>query len=539
MLDRRDPGRDASTATRSGLALARAARGRGPAPRAGDDLAQGRRLVDRPARPDGRRTRATPARAIRDRAGRAAGAGGRVGATDRGAATAADSRASVPRPLGARPRSRHRARLARAAPSGPCPPRRPRPPTPTSRSSPTPTYTVQPTHAPRPRRRGDHRPQPPRRDARRTSSTSTTRSSPSSRAPAGSRSPARKGATGRGGRSDRRTRPLLRIDFGARLYERQGGHATSSRSTSSTRASRPNRAGPGRHGLVTLPVWAFASDGASGSTRQVRFPAGYDVAVESGVFDSRAGRPTAARCSRPEPLAQAARLLRLRLGPAPGDLQETPLDRPGGRRQVDLVVRGWRDDPAWAERDRRPAHPRPSRCSATEIGAPVAARRADRRPGGRRAATAGGYAGLFDPAEPRIEVAYWADRAGRPPRGRARLVQRRPVADRWASEGFASLYAQRAAATLSSATRARRCTDALERAAIPLNAGVPRGETPRATPRRADRVRHRGIRLRGLARARAARSPSGPGTRRCARSGPPPPRTSAPTSPAGRGVRHG
>ena len=43
------------------------------------------------------------------------------------------------------------------------------------------------------------------------------------------------------------------------------------------------RVGPS---LVTLPVWAHASNGAKGGTVTVRIPKGFDVAVEHGAFDT-------------------------------------------------------------------------------------------------------------------------------------------------------------------------------------------------------------------------------------------------------------
>ena len=64
----------------------------------------------------------------------------------------------------------------------------------------------------------------------------------------------------------------------------------------------------------------------------------------------------------------------------------------------------------------------------------VAARRAARRPGGGRAASADGYAGLFDPADEPRRGRLLGRSAGRRPRGRPRLVQRlaarRPLGER-------------------------------------------------------------------------------------------------------------
>ena len=60
-----------------------------------------------------------------------------------------------------------------------------------------------------------------------------------------------------------------------------------------------------------------------------------------------------------------------------------------------------------------------------------------------------GYAGLFDPAENRIEVAYWADHQLVIHEAAHGWFNGALLADRWANEGFASLYAERAAAAIA------------------------------------------------------------------------------------------
>ena len=83
---------------------------------------------------------------------------------------------------------------------------------------------------------------------------------------------------------------------------------------------------------------------------------------------------------------------------------------------------------------------------------------------------AGGYAGLFAPAERRIEVAYWADPLVVLHEAAHGWFNGGLVADRWASEGFASLYAQRAAGKLKVRDTSPKLTAAVGKAAIPLNA---------------------------------------------------------------------
>ncbi len=179
-------------------------------------------------------------------------------------------------------------------------------------------------------------------------------------------------------------------------------------------------------------------------------------------------RPTAgSRCRRSrsrEPLSYFAYLTAQR----EAVYKASPLKVDAGGRSIDLVVRGWRDDPAWAGRIGglfRKALPQLTR----EIGLPWP----ETQPTVVQEAVsraAGGYAGLFAPAERRIEVAYWADPLVVLHEAAHGWFNGGLVADRWASEGFASLYAQRAAAKLKVRDTSPKLTAAVGKAAIPLNA---------------------------------------------------------------------
>ena len=177
-----------------------------------------------------------------------------------------------------------------------------------------------------------------------------------------------------------------------------------------------------------------------------------------------------------------------------------------GGRGIDLVVRGWRDDPAWAGRIGglfRKALPQLTR----EIGLPWP----ETQPTVVQEAVsraAGGYAGLFAPAERRIEVAYWADPLVVLHEAAHGWFNGGLVADRWASEGFASLYAQRAAAKLKVRDTSPKLTAAVKKAAIPLNAWP-----NTAGMRRWRRPPHRDLRVRGLPGARSRDRGTGRGRR--------------------------
>jgi hypothetical protein len=82
---------------------------------------------------------------------------------------------------------------------------------------------------------------------------------------------------------------------------------------------------------------------------------------------------------------------------------------------------------------------------------------------------AGAYAGLFDPATKRIEVAYWASDAVALHEAAHAWFNGDLVAERWAAEGFASYYAQRAATELGVTAQVPKLTEALRLDAFPLD----------------------------------------------------------------------
>ena len=163
---------------------------------------------------------------------------------------------------------------------------------------------------------------------------------------------------------------------------------------------------------------------------------------------------------------------------------------------------------------RRPGRARPAGPRRADRPA-LAARR--RRSSSRRrsAARPAGYAGLFDPAARPGRDRLLRRRRRRPPRGGPRLVQRRLLADRWANEAFASYYGLEVARPSSRSRRApTTLTPELEAARIPLNAWGPVGR---------EDDDDRGLRATRRRSPSPARSPSGPATTACARSGPTPP----------------
>ena len=156
---------------------------------------------------------------------------------------------------------------------------------------------------------------------------------------------------------------MLRIDFGSRLYS---GKAHDLRLTfdlpdPGRGANRQVRVGTS---LVTFPVWAYASEGAQGSTVTVRFPAGYEVAVESGSFDRQAQGADGGTVLQAGPLAHPLTFFAYVSGQRPAVYVDTPPER-GGRAPGDrphAARLGGRSRLAIARRPAvagRPARPAP------------------------------------------------------------------------------------------------------------------------------------------------------------------------------------
>ena len=260
---------------------------------------------------------------------------------------------------------------------------------------------------------------------------------------------------------------LLRINFGGRLY---GGDArTLQLSFNLTDPGKPvSRQVRVSSGLVTFPVWAFASDGARGSRVRVRFPAGYAVAVESGDFDTRSRTADGGTELATEPLGEPLDYFAYLSAQRAAVYKETPIAVKAAGGQIDLLLRGWRDDPAWGTRVGglfRKALPRLGKeigLAWPQPGTTVVQEAVSR--------AAGGYAGLFSPTDRRIEVAYWADPLVVLHEAAHGWFNGGLVADRWASEGFASYYAQHTAGALKVKDTSPKLTASISLAAIPLNA---------------------------------------------------------------------
>jgi len=264
---------------------------------------------------------------------------------------------------------------------------------------------------------------------------------------------------------------LLRLDLGQRLFA--GKSATYQlRFDLVDPGGEPTRDVRVGETLVSFPVWAFATDETPGGTVQVVFPSGFEVDVEVGEIPEpttdAAGQVTFQTDELDQPLDFFAYLV----GDRPGAYSErtvtTLVDIP-----VQLRIRGWPDDPAWSERvGDLVTSALPLLSSQIGLGWP--------REGGlvvQEAASrsTGGYAGLFDPSEGLIEVAYYADDFVVLHEAAHAWFNGGLLADRWANEAFASYYGLRVAELLGLPADGDELTPELIEIGIPLNDWGPIG----------------------------------------------------------------
>ena len=173
-------------------------------------------------------------------------------------------------------------------------------------------------------------------------------------------------------------------------------------------------------------------------------------------------------CSEAGPLAAPLDFFAFVSAQRPAVYVERPLTVPVEGQDVDLLLQAWNDDAVWADRIG-------SQFAAAlpvlrgDIGLPwpaddplVIHETASRTPDAS--------AGVFDPAENRMDVAYWADRGVVIHQAAHGWFNGDLLADRWANEGFASLYALRAAEKLGEPAESPQMTDEARAAAFPLNA---------------------------------------------------------------------
>ena len=269
-----------------------------------------------------------------------------------------------------------------------------------------------------------------------------------------------------------KTYTLLRLDLAKRLYSGKSAtyRLTFNLNDPGGAATRELRVGDS---LVSFPVWAFATDATPGSSVSVTFPAGYEVEVEAGSIPAPStdaqGRTVFDSGRLEKPLDFIAYLVADR----PGSYAERTVTAQVAEVPATVVVRSWPDDEAWADRVTgllRTGLPR----MGERVGLawphadPLIVQEAVSR-------STGGYAGLFDPREGKVEIAYYAGDFVVLHEAAHSWFNGSLLADRWANEAFASYYATEVAADLEVKVEANELTDELQAARIPLNAWGPVG----------------------------------------------------------------
>ena len=264
----------------------------------------------------------------------------------------------------------------------------------------------------------------------------------------------------------------IRLDFGANLA---AGKSTALTLTFDLKdpGGAPDRPVRISSSLASFVAWAFATPETPGATVDVRFPAGYSVSIGRGPLEGP--KPDGADHERwtsgrlAAPLDFVADIVADR----PSDLAETPLEISLANGPVTILLRAWPDDPEWRDRvtslleralpilEREIGVPWP-------VDGPLAVHEALVR-------TTGGYAGVFAPQDRRIEIAYTASDGVILHELAHAWFNGALVADRWAAEGFASYYAELAAAELEIDADAPAPPPDPDAGSIPLNDWGPSG----------------------------------------------------------------
>ena len=263
------------------------------------------------------------------------------------------------------------------------------------------------------------------------------------------------------------TYTIVQLDLGAKLYS--GKSATYRLAFDLVDpggdASRDVRIGTS---LASFPVWAFATDSTPGSTVTVVFPAGYQVEVESGDIPAPATDADGIVTFKTGKLATPLTFFAYLVADRAGSYADRTVSTTVGSDPVALTIRSWADDPAWSTRvGDLMARGLPAIGTQVGLGWPRGGGLTVRESVSR---TTGGYAGLFDPSQGTIDVAYYADDFVVLHESAHAWFNGSLLADRWADEGFASYYGLQAAKALGIKAAADPLTDALKAARIPLNA---------------------------------------------------------------------
>jgi hypothetical protein len=231
----------------------------------------------------------------------------------------------------------------------------------------------------------------------------------------------------------------LKLDFGANLA---AGKTTKLTLTFDLRdaGGEPGRSLRISPSLVTFGAWAFATPNTPGSTVTVLFPTGYQVTVGRGPLEG----PTTDEAGHDQWFSGAIRapleFVADVVADRPVEYSETPVEVALSGGAAAITVRAWPDDAAWSDRvvnlvkNAVPILEREIGV-AWPVDGPLAVNEVLVR-------GSGGFAGVFDPAQRRIDISYSATDTVVIHELAHAWFNGRLVADRWAAEAFASYYAE-------------------------------------------------------------------------------------------------
>ena len=226
--------------------------------------------------------------------------------------------------------------------------------------------------------------------------------------------------------------------------------------------------------LVSFPVWAFASDDTPGSSVTVLFPDGYDVAVEAGRIPAPSKLGDGRTVFRSGTLAKPLDFFAYLVADRPGAYVDSTVSTTVEGRDIEVIVRAWTDDAAWAKRvagvldTALPALGARIGLPWPDYEQPLVVQEAVSR-------STGGYAGIFDPSAGIVAIAYYADDFVVLHEAAHAWFNGALLADRWSNEAFASYYGTVVAADTDRKVAPEPLTPALEKSRIPLNAWGPVG----------------------------------------------------------------
>src|SRR5262245_9109902 len=231
----------------------------------------------------------------------------------------------------------------------------------------------------------------------------------------------------------------LKLDLGANLGAGKSTELTLSFDIRDT-GGDPARLVRVSPSLVVFGAWAFATPSTPGSPVVVTMPTGYRVTIGRGPMDGPvspdSGHEQWSSGTLDTPLDFVADVV----ADEPVEYAEVPVDVPLRAASAAVTVRSWPDDTAWGDRVAnlvKNALPLLEQevGLAWPVDGPLQVNEVLVRGNG-------GYAGVFDPADRRIDISYSASDAVVIHELAHAWFNGRLVADRWTAEAFASYYGE-------------------------------------------------------------------------------------------------